>query len=70
MKRITIRHTDGTETVYATNDSGEGCFTRKPYEGAYRQTAGTSQTPIFRTRQQFRKWLGKLDGKIIEHSGW
>lgn len=69
MRRITVKLNDGTEMVYATNDNDGGCFQRRPYE-AFRQTAGTVQTPVFKTWQQFRRWLGKLDGRVIDHYGW
>ncbi len=70
MKRITIKMQDGRERVYATNDSGEGAFVRESYEGAYHQITGNAQTPTFKTAKQFRRWLGKLDGRMIAQTGW
>lgn len=70
MRRITVRSANGNEMVFATNDHDGGCFERKSWEGAYRQTAGTCQTPVFKSWQQFRKYLGRLDGRVIEHTGW
>ncbi len=72
MKTITVRWPDGHEMIYATNPSGEGAFVRHPYEGAYRQITGNAQTPVFKTPQQFRRWLGNLNGgRMVEIGiGW
>jgi len=72
MRRILLRTPTG-EVYYATNRAGEGLFVRLPYEGAYKQLLGTCQTPVFRTPQQFRRWLRRhlgIKGRTLSTWGW
>ena len=57
MHSIEITAPDGSRTVWACNASHEGVFCREPHECAYRQLEGTCQTPVFETRDQFRRYL-------------
>ena len=70
MKRIEM--SDGM--VYATNDSGHGAFMRRWNEGTYRQMRGIYQTPVFRSVDQFRRWLRDycmvVGCRIIDSYGW
>ena len=52
MRTITL--SDGRE--FGTNDRDGGVFIRRP-DGTWQQWAGNSQTPYFRTAQQFRRYL-------------
>lgn len=52
MRRIIL--SDGRE--FATNEHDGGVFCRRP-DGNWQQWAGNSQTPQFRTAQQFRAYL-------------
>ena len=70
MKRIKISRPDGTIMVYATTDDGSGAFVRREYEGAYRQMAGTMQTPTFKTPKQLLKYVNEPGAKIVDQFGW
>lgn len=61
MRRIEL--SDGR--VYATNESGYGAFVRRSCEGAYKQIAGTCETPQFCNWRQFRRWLGALGARVV-----
>jgi hypothetical protein len=72
MRRVVVRTPQGVY-YYATNGAGEGVFVRAPYEGAYKQLLGTCQTPVFRTPQQFRRWLRchlGVKGRTLSAWGW
>ena len=44
--------------IFAANNEGEGVF--ELIRGAYMQHRGTSQTPKFRTTQQFNRFVRKM----------
>ena len=52
--KITMR--DGT--IWACNAEFEGVF--ELVRGAYHQHRGTGQTPIFKTADQFRRYVNRL----------
>lgn len=69
MRRIELE----TGDVYATNDSDGGLFHRRTDGSAYQQIRGTLQTPQFRTREQFRRYLRRcygVTGRTVSHHGW
>ena len=70
MRRLEM--SDGT--VWATNAAGRGVFYRRIHIGAYHQLAGTGQTPIFHTPQQFRRYLRERHGltgvRVVDTWGW
>ena len=70
MRRIEL--SDGR--IFACNQRGRGVFFRRSHEGAYRQLAGTCQTPTFRTPAQFRTYLrehhGVYGARIVDTAGW
>lgn len=48
---------DGTE--FACNKYGEGVFSRRQAGRDWQQCTGTGQTPVFKTRQAFSKYVHK-----------
>jgi len=70
MKTITIKLVNGTIQDYATNVNGQGLFYRLN-DGTFQQTAGNCQTPVFKTAQQFRRYLKLEKGaRMIKSFGW
>jgi hypothetical protein len=73
MRRLEIQTQNGRVVVYATNDNDGGLFSRYLHEGAYHQFAGTCQTPVFKSKKQFRTYLRQhydVRGRTIAAYGW
>ena len=62
MNSVDITDREGRITVWACNAAHEGVFHRRPCDCAYQQTEGTCQTPVFKTKAQFRRYLRRHYG--------
>lgn len=73
FKSITLKD----KTEFACNRLGEGIFIRMK-DGIWQQQTGTGQTPIFKTAQQFSRYvhknyrdlLGRKLPRMVSSSGW
>ena len=74
MRSVTLRRPDGVVMVYATNPTDGGLFVRRESEGAYRQVVGNSQTPYFRSSEQFLAHLRRspdiAEFELLDVTGW
>ena len=72
MRGINIQSGD-QKMVYATNNADGGVFCGKPWEGPIHQIAGNSQTPTFKNRAHFWRYLREhhgVRGRIVDSWNW
>lgn len=73
MRRVEILTPEGRVAVYATNTNDGGIFFRKPHDGVYQQVTGNMQTPHFKDKTQFRRYLRRhhgVRGREVAAFGW